>query len=68
MVDDNEIRFILGRLEGKMDSLISQMRSLGENIANHESRLQELEKSKAWILGVSAALSGAIAFLFNILK
>ena len=67
MSDQNDIRFILGRLEGKVDSLINQIGSQGRALYNHETRIQELEKSKAWVLGVSAACSGGIAILFNFL-
>lgn len=67
MPDDNDIRFILGRLEGKVDALITQIGTQRRTLTNHESRLQELEKSKAWILGLSAACSGGIALLINYL-
>ena len=51
-----------------MDSLINQIGSQGRALSNHETRIQELEKSKAWVLGVSAACSGGIAILFNFLN
>jgi hypothetical protein len=68
MADEGDIRFILGRLEGKVDALISQTATLGRSISNHENRIQELEKSKSWVLGVSAACSGGIAFLFHLMN
>ena len=68
MPDEGDIRFILGRLEGKVDSLIAQSAQLHRSLTNHESRIQELEKSKAWVLGLSAACAGCIALLFNLLK
>jgi len=67
VTDEGDIRFILGRLEGKVDSLIAQTKDLRGTLANHETRLQELEKSRSWLLGVSAASSAVVAVAINYL-
>jgi hypothetical protein len=66
MENEGDIRFILGRLEGKVDSLIAQTKDLRGSISNHEVRLQALENRWAWVLGVSAACSCCIAVLVNL--
>lgn len=48
MQDLNEIAQALGRIEGKMDMLIG---------ADLDKRVRSLEKSRAWLTGVSVAVS-----------
>ena len=62
---DNEILIALGRLEGKMDSLITRQATHDEELSRHDTRIRELEQSKSWILGVAATLAGAITLLIN---
>jgi len=66
---DEDIRYMLGRLEGKVDSLITGMKQQTQDIQEHEKRLRLLENSKAWILGWSSAaailVSVLIQFLFK---
>jgi len=66
---DEDIRYMLGRLEGKVDSLITGMKQQTQDIQEHEKRLRLLENSKAWILGWSSAaailVSVIIQFLFK---
>ena len=66
---EEDIRYMLGRLEGKVDSLITGMKATTHTIHEHEKRLRVLETSKAWILGwFSAAallISVIIQFLFK---
>jgi len=65
--DDHDVHFLLGRLEGKVDALISQTSNLNRAFRGHETRIRELEKSKSWVLGLSAACSCGIALIFNLL-
>jgi hypothetical protein len=65
MENEGDIRFILGRLEGKVDALIAQAKDLRGSVAAHELRIQALENRWAWILGVSAACSCSIGFIIN---
>ena len=56
MADTNEdFRYMLGRLDGKMDSLLSLVRQTQDIQHEHEKRIRTLETSKAWMLGWSSA-------------
>ena len=57
---DNEILIALGRLEGKVDSLISRQAVHDEQLARHDKRIRELEQAKSYLIGIGAA-SGAVA-------
>jgi len=59
---DNEILLALGRLEGKVDSLITRQAVHDEELNKHDSRIRELEQSKSVVLGGATAL-GAMAGL-----
>lgn len=60
--DNQNILVALGRLEGKVDALISRQNLVDSRIDGHDSRLRELEQSKSWLLG-AAGVSGALASL-----
>lgn len=57
-VDANlvEVLVAIGRIEGKIESMAHNQTHLTERIANLENRLSELELSRAWFLGWSAAI------------
>lgn len=63
----NELYLMLGRMEGKLDSLIA---SHNESKADHDklaTRVSSLEKSRSWLMGAAAtvgALSGILSTLF----
>ncbi len=50
----------IGRIEGKLDNLSVQQQRVVEMVDGIEKRVNALEQSKAWMLGVGAA-SGALA-------
>lgn len=62
---NEEILMALGRLEGKVDSLITTQAVHNEELARHDKRLRELEQSKSWLLGAAAAAGGLAAFIVN---
>ena len=62
---DNEILIALGRLEGKVDALISRQAVHDEELDRHDKRLRDLEQSRSWILGASAVIGAAAAFTVN---
>lgn len=64
---DNEILIALGRLEGKVDALMTRQAVHDEELAMHDKRLRELEQSKAWMLGAAAVLGAMGAFVVNII-
>lgn len=62
---DNEILIALGRLEGKMDSLITRQAIHDEELGRHDKRIRQLEQSKSWVLGAAAAMAGLVSLLIN---
>lgn len=62
---DQEILIALGRLEGKVDALISRQAIHDEKLDRHDKRLRELEQSKSWILGAAAVFGGLASILIN---
>tara|TARA_Y100001938_G_scaffold150784_1_gene243432 strand:- start:765 stop:980 length:216 start_codon:yes stop_codon:yes gene_type:complete len=64
---DNEILIALGRLEGKVDALITRQAIHDEELDRHDKRLRELEQSRAWILGAAAVIGAIAAFLVNMI-
>ena len=63
MEPNNEILLALGRLEGKVDSLISRQKLVDEELDRHETRLRNLEQSRSWLLGAAAVVGAVAAFL-----
>lgn len=66
-MQNDEILLALGRLEGKMDSLMKNSHLQTELMREHDLRLRRLETSKATMLGMSSALafivSSAVTYL-----
>ena len=64
---EQDLMLALGRLEGKMDALISITNALNETIQKHDERLRELENSRSALIGavamISTAISVAVAWL-----
>ena len=59
---EDQILIAIGRLEGKVDSLIRSLGSHAETLAKHDTRSRSLEQGRAWILGAST-VAGAVAGL-----
>ena len=59
----DDLLLAIGRLEGKLDSIISTIKSQGADIDRMEQRLRKLEQSKSWMLG-AAAVIGAVSSVF----
>mgnify|MGYP003116858775 CR=1 FL=1 len=62
---DKEILLALGRLEGKVDALITRQAVHDEELERHDSRLRKLEESKSWLLGAAAAIGGIVSLVVN---
>ena len=62
---DNEILIALGRLEGKVDALITRQAVHDEALNRHDKRIRNLEQSKSWILGAAAMVGGLVSLLIN---
>lgn len=54
---NEEILLALGRLEGKVDAMMTSMRVQEQELKVLEKRIRELENSRAWMLGAAAVIS-----------
>lgn len=64
---DEQLFLTLGRLEGKVDTLLSLQKVQEEQIKEHDQRLRALENSKAFLMGGSAVIGAAVSAAFNLL-
>lgn len=54
-----ELVLLLGRLDGKMDTVLS-------NQGNHDTRLRDLERARWFNLGASGAVAGLVSIAIAI--
>jgi hypothetical protein len=64
---DKEILLALGRLEGKVDALISRQSRHDKELAHQERRIRQLEQSKAWLFGAAAIIGGIASIVVTII-
>lgn len=57
---DENLFLAIGRLEGKVDSILTLQKAQEEAIKQHDERIRSLENSKSFLFG-GAALVGAVA-------
>ena len=57
---DQSLHYMLGKLDGKMDAVLTQTAQLSTRIDAHDKRLGVLEKWKAWVLGVATSISALV--------
>ncbi len=65
---NEEILVALGRLEGKVDALITRQSLIDEEMGRQEKRIRALEQSKSWVLGAAAMVGAAVSLLVRFLK
>ena len=65
---NEEILVALGRLEGKVDALITRQALIDEELGRQEKRIRTLEQSKSWVLGAAAMVGAAVSLLVKYLK
>lgn len=63
---ESEIMLAIGRLEGKVDTLIQMQRIQEEQIKNHEDRLRQLEHSKSYAMGIAAAIGAIVSTVMSL--
>ena len=63
MESDNQILVALGRLEGKVDALISRQAVHDEELQRHDVRLRNLEQGRSWLLGAAAVIGAVASFI-----
>jgi hypothetical protein len=54
---NEEILLALGRLEGKVDAMMTSLRLQEQELKSLDKRIRELEQSRAWMLGAAAIIS-----------
>lgn len=76
-MDDKDFYLMFGRLEGKVDAILSKQERTETRLDNHEKRLGSIEKDQttrtgffkavnlAW-LGVSGVFAIAIQYVFKV--
>ena len=55
-ISDNEMYLILGRLEGKLDSVMVITEKQWDTIEKHDIRIKKLEKDRHTVYGAAAVL------------
>jgi hypothetical protein len=64
---NEEILLALGRLEGKVDAMMTSLRLQEQELKNLDKRIRELEQSKAWMLGAAAVISTLTGLVVKVL-
>jgi len=64
---NEEILLALGRLEGKVDALMTTMRAQEQELKILEKRIRELEQNKFMILGAAGVISMIAGFVVKLL-
>ena len=62
MEDTRDILIALGRLEGKVESLISMQQHHNEELGRLDKRMRTLEQGKSALMGAAAAVGGSASF------
>jgi len=65
MPHNEELFLAIGRLEGKIDSILAQQTRQNDELKSHDERIRSLEQSKSHILGYSAAAGGILGLVAN---
>lgn len=61
-----EILLALGRLEGKVDALITQQLRTQEDIDSLDQRVRVLEGSKAWMIGAATVVGALTSYIVKL--
>lgn len=60
-----DILLALGRLEGKVESLIAMQRATDDQVNGLDRRIRALELGKSWLMGAAAAIGAATSALIS---
>jgi hypothetical protein len=63
MEPNDQILVALGRLEGKVDALMTRQALHDEDIQRLDVRLRQLEQGRSWLLGASAVVGAIVSFV-----
>ena len=64
---NDELFLAIGRLEGKVDSILAQQSRQNDELKAHDNRLRSLEHSRGYMLGWAAAIGAMFSFAANYL-
>lgn len=64
---NEEILLALGRLEGKVDAMMTSMRVQEQELKILDKRIRDLEQSRALMLGAAAVISMIAGFVVKLL-
>ena len=65
MEESRDILLALGRLAGKVESLIAMQRSAQEHIEGLDRRVRHLEMGRSYLMGAAAAIGALVSFLVS---
>jgi pantothenate kinase len=68
MSQDHDVMLAIGRLEGKLDSLLQMRQQQQAEIKELDSRVRHLEHMKSLIIGSAGAVSAGVSLLLNFLN
>jgi hypothetical protein len=58
----------LGRLEGKVDAILSNQTEQKKRIESIEVRVSKLENYKSYLIGISATIGALVTWLIDFIK
>ena len=65
MSNQDDLLFAMGRLEGKVDALLSSIRKHDQELSQLEVRLRQLEQYKFLTLGAAGVIGGIVSALMD---
>ncbi len=68
MKDNDTIFLHLGRLEGKVDAILSNQTLTAEQLKDQDKRIGKLEHHHSWFLGASAVVASVVATAVGFIK
>lgn len=67
MAATDDLLLAIGRLEGKVDSILAMVNRHAEDIEQLDQRMRKLEQSKSWMLGAAAMVGAVSSYFLNFL-
>ena len=67
MTTQDDLLLALGRLEGKVDSLIAAQNNHSDALGRHDKRIRTLENSRSLMLGAAAVIGALSSYFLRIL-
>lgn len=60
---NEEVMLALGRLEGKVDSLITRQALIDQELDKLDHRIRSIEQSRSWLIGAAAACGAGVSMI-----